>query len=125
MPASYSQDFRRKVIDHVKKGNSCHSASLKFEIASNTVRNWYKRYKIEGNFLSRRVGGKKARVSKEEIESYLKNNPNFILADMRKHFGMSAPGALYWLKKLGYSYKKKTSPMWKQAKTREKDTQKR
>ncbi|MFN8912451.1 MAG: helix-turn-helix domain-containing protein, partial [Alphaproteobacteria bacterium] len=49
MSASYSQDFRRKVIEHVKKGNSCHSASMKFEIASNTVRNWYKRYKLEGN----------------------------------------------------------------------------
>jgi transposase len=125
MPGSYSQDFRRKVIEYVKKGNSCHRASLKFEIASNTVRNWYKRYELEGNYLSRKVGGKKGRVSKEEIESYIRKNPNFILSDMGKHFGMSAPGALYWLKKLGYSYKKKTSPMWKQAKKREKNTQKR
>ncbi|MFN5381911.1 MAG: IS630 transposase-related protein [Alphaproteobacteria bacterium] len=119
MSASYSQDFRRKVIEHVKKGNSCHSASMKFEISSNTVRNWYKRYKLEGNFLPRKVGCKKGRRSKEEVESYVRTNPNFILSDMGKHFGMSGPGALYWLKKLGYSYKKKTSPMWKQAKKRE------
>ena len=25
---------------------------------------------------------------------------------MGAHFGMSAPGALYWLRKLGFSYKK-------------------
>ena len=125
MPASYSQDFRKKVIEYVKKGNSCHKASCKFEIASNTVRNWYKRYELEGNYLSRKVGGKKGRVSKEEVESYVRKNPNFILSDMGKHFGMSAPGALYWLKTLGYSYKKKTSPTWKQAKQREKSTQKR
>lgn len=124
MSASYSQDFRSKVMEYVKKGNSCHRASLKFEIASNTVRNWYKRYKLEGNFLSRKVGGKKARVSKEEIEIYVRKNPNFILSEMGKHFGMSAPGALYWLKKLGYSYKKKSSPMWKQTKGREKHTKK-
>ena len=39
------------------------------------------------------------------------NNPNFILMEMGQHFGMSAPGALYWLRKLGFSYKKKPSPI--------------
>ncbi|MDP4708674.1 MAG: hypothetical protein NWS20_01540 [Rickettsiaceae bacterium] len=31
MPASYSKDFRSKVMSHVNKGNSCNSASIKFE----------------------------------------------------------------------------------------------
>ena len=116
MSASYSQDFRKKVIEYVNKGNSCHSASIKFELASNTVRNWYKRYKSEGNYLPRKVGGKKGRISEQEVALYVNNNPNFILSEMGKHFGMSAPGALYWLRKLGYSYKKKPLPMWKQVK---------
>lgn len=116
MSASYSQDFRKKVIEYVNKGNSCHSASIKFELASNTVRNWHKRYKSEGNYLPRKVGGKKGRISEQEVASYVNNNPNFILSEMGKHFGMSAPGALYWLRKLGYSYKKKPLLMWKQVK---------
>ena len=41
MSASYSQDFRKKVMDYVKRDNSCHKASIKFEIASNKVKNWY------------------------------------------------------------------------------------
>jgi transposase len=106
MPASYSQDFRKKVIEYVNRGNSCHSASIKFEISSNTVMNWYKRYKSEGNYLSRKVGGKKGRISEQDVVTYVNNNPNFILLEMGKHFGMSAPGALYWLRKLGFSYKK-------------------
>lgn len=114
MPASYSQDFRKKVIGYVNRGNSCQSASIKFEIASNTVRNWYKRYKSEGNYLSRKVGGKKGRISEQEVASYVQDNPNFILSEMGKTFGMSAVGALYWLRKLGYSYKKKPLPIWKQ-----------
>ncbi len=125
MSASYSLDFRKKVIEHVNKGNSCHSVSIKFEIASNTVRNWYKRYKLEGNFSPRKVGGKKGRVSHEEVGNYVKNNPNFILSEMGSYFGMSAPGALYWLRKLGYRYKKKPLPMWKQAKKKEQNIQKR
>ena len=86
--------------------------------------NWYKRYKSEGNYLSRKVGGKKGRISEQDVATYVNNNPNFILSEMGKHFGMSAPGALYWLRKLGYSYKKKPSPMWKQVKKSEINTEK-
>ena len=86
--------------------------------------NWYKRYKSEGNYLSRRVGGKKGRISEQAVVTYVKNNPNFILSDMGKHFGMSAPGALYWLRKLGFSYKKKPLPMWKLVKKNEPHTKK-
>lgn len=124
MPASYSKDFRDKVMSYVNKGNSCNSAAVKFEITANTVRNWKMRYKSEGHYSSRKVGGKKARVSPEDIESYIKANPNFILSEMGKYFNMTAPGALYWLKKLGYSYKKKTSPMWKRTKRNEKSLRK-
>ncbi|MDA9163452.1 transposase [Rickettsiaceae bacterium] len=116
MPASYSKDFRSKVMSYVKKGNSCNSASIKFEISANTVRNWDKRYKSEGHYLAKKVGGKKGRVTPKDIASYIETNPNFILSDMGKHFKMSAAGAHYWLKKLGYSYKKKISPTWKLAK---------
>jgi len=113
MPASYSQDFRRKVITYVTRGNSCNSASIKFEIASNTVRNWYKRYKSEGHYLARKVGGKKGRITSQDVVLYVSSNPNFTLLEMGTHYGMSSAGAYYWLKRLGYSYKKKSSPMWK------------
>jgi hypothetical protein len=53
------------------------------------------------------------------LSIYVKNNPNFILLEMGKHFGMSAPGALYWLRKLGFSYKKKPLLMRKQVKKNE------
>jgi hypothetical protein len=43
--------------------------------------NWYKRYKSEGNYLPRKVGGKKGRVSEQDVVTYVKNNPNFILLE--------------------------------------------
>ena len=61
------------------------------------------------NRKTKKVGGKKGRVTPQDIASYVENNPNFILLDMGKHFKMSAAGAHYWLKKLGYSYKKSLS----------------
>ncbi len=79
MPAPYSTDLRKKVMDYVSKGNSRHSASIKFEVASNTARNGYKRYQLEGHYVSRKVGGKKRRIREQEVATYVKNNPDFIL----------------------------------------------
>ena len=124
MPSSYSKDLCKKVMNYVNKGNSCNKAGLKFDISPNTVSNWYKRYKSEGHYLSRKVGGKKGRVKPEEIASYIEKKPDFTLLEMGKHFGMTAAGAHYWLKKLGYSYKKKISPMWRQLKKKESNTPK-
>jgi hypothetical protein len=61
-------------MDYVSKENSCHSASIKFEVASNTARNGYKRYKLEGHDVSRKVGGKKERIREQEVATYVKNN---------------------------------------------------
>ena len=111
-------------MTYVNKGNSCNRASIKFEISANTVRNWYKRYKAEGHYLPKKVGGKKGRVTPQEIASYIKNNPDFILLDMGKYFKMSAAGAHYWLKKLRYSYKKKALPTWRPMRANEQNTKK-
>ena len=103
-------------MSYVNGGGSCNSASIKFEISANTVRNWYKRYKTEGHYLAKKVGGKKGRLTPEEIASYIKANPDFTLLELGKHFKMTAAGAHYWLKKSGYSYKKKPFPIWKPVK---------
>ncbi len=45
-------------------------------------------------------------ISKVEFEAYVRSNPNFTTADMRKYFNISSLGALYYLRKFGFSYKK-------------------
>ncbi|KJV99863.1 transposase family protein, partial [Orientia tsutsugamushi str. Sido] len=42
MPKSYSQDFLEKVIKCINQGKGCNAASVKFDVAANIVRNWYK-----------------------------------------------------------------------------------
>ena len=106
MPSSYSQDFRKKVMVQVKKGKSCNEASLKFDIASNTVRNWYKRYKKEGHYEARIRLGKSSRIDREEFENYVDTNPNLILSQVGEKYGISIRTASYYMKKFGYSYKK-------------------
>lgn len=118
----YSQDLRDKVIEYLELGNSQQSASKIFKLNLSTISRWWLRYKREGNCAPRKRLGRAPRVSLSALKDYIEMNPNFKSADMGKHFGMSSGGAFYWLKKLGYSYKKKTSPMWKQMKKNEKPT---
>ena len=109
-------------MDAVFSGMTCRSAALKFDIAANTVRNWYKRYNSEGNYFEKKRPGKKPKLTIWQIETYIKNHPNFRLKDMGKHFNISAVSAYYNLKKFGFTYKKKPLNTWKQTKKKERNT---
>ncbi|SPR10363.1 IS630 transposase-related protein [Orientia tsutsugamushi] len=106
MPKSYSQDFHEKAMKCVNWEKSCNATSVKFDIAANTVRNWYKRYKSEGHYKERCRLGKKGKIDKIEFEKYVLLNPNVILAQAGKHFKISIRVASYYMKKFSYSYKK-------------------
>jgi transposase len=118
----YSLDLRRKVITQVESGKSQVSVSKSFDINLSTVSRWWLRYKREGNFLAKPRPGARSKISVEELKSYISKDPNSRLEDMSKEFCISIWGIYYWLKKLGYSYKKKPSPLWKQMRKDERST---
>ena len=120
----YSIDLRDKVIAFLKQGKSQRAASEAFGLNLSTVSRWWLRYQREGHYCARIRPGKRPRLSLPEVKKYIESNPNFKSLEMGKHFGMTAAGALYWLKKLGFSYKKKTSPISKPAKKSGKSTKK-
>jgi transposase len=118
----YSKDLRKKVIDYIESGKSQKSAVALFKLNPSTISRWWLRYKTEGHYNPRIRIGKKPKISAGELKSYIEANANFKASELGEHFGMSRVGALYWLKKLGYSYKKKPLPMWKQVKKKEPGT---
>ena len=103
----YSLDLREKVIKYIKDGGSQISASKIFSLNKNTVNNWWLRYCSEGNVNPRSRPGAKPSVASEEFIKYVNDNPNLDAEDIGAHFGISASGARYWLKKVNFSYKKK------------------
>ena len=117
MAASYSQDFREKVIAYVKKGNSYKAAAEKFDISENTSANWYRRYKIEGHYLERIRLGKKGKINRKDFEEYVLSKPNTTLFQIGKHYAISIRTASYYMKKFGFSYKKKPLAMWKRSRS--------
>lgn len=103
---AYSIDLREKVIEFISKGNTQRLATKIFNLNKATVNRWWRRHIEEGHINPRKNLGKKPKVMEEEFKLYITQNSNFTTAEIGKHFGMSAPGALYWLRKLGFSYKK-------------------
>lgn len=117
----YSLDLRKKVIDHILRGNSQQSAVRIFKLSKTTVNIWYLRYKKEGHVEPRPRLGAKPSIDFDNFKKYVSEHPNSTSSDIGKRFGMSEAGARYWLRKLGYSYKKKRLPMWKQVERNEKN----
>lgn len=117
--SQYSLDLRQKVIKFVHAGNTQRSASKVFNLSKGTVNAWCLRYKSEGHCCARKHLGAAPSIEKESFIKYITENPNARSEDIGKEFGISASGARYWLRRVGFSYKKKPSPTWKQSKKSE------
>ncbi|WP_445668542.1 hypothetical protein [Orientia tsutsugamushi] len=77
--------------------------AIVFCLCSNLIVN---DYKSEGYYKKRGRLGKKGKIDKIEFEKYVLLNQNVTLAQAGKHFKISIKVASYYMKKLGYSYKK-------------------
>ena len=51
---------------------------------------WYKRYKETGNYKAITYPGKQAKISNEEFTKYVALHSGATLAQIGKHFGISA-----------------------------------
>lgn len=116
MTSSYSNDLRQRVIDYLDAGNGYKEASEIFKISISAIGRWYRKYKQEGNYFPKKRGGSKRKIDLEKLEKYFKENQNMTLKKTAQEFGVSIFTISHWLKRLGYSYTKKTSAMRKQAK---------
>lgn len=109
----YSLDLREKVIKFLEEGNSQRLASKVFKISKTTVNSWQLRYKRGGSYAFKKRVGSKPSIQIKDFVNYVEDHPNASSLDIGKEFNISASGARYWLRRLGFRYKKKTLPTWK------------
>jgi len=116
MTKSYSNDLRKRVVEFLENGSSYDEATKLFKISVSAIGRWYRKYKQEGNYYAKIRGGSKRKIDLEALEEYVKTNENMILKQAARKFEVSVFTISYWLRRLGYSYKKKTFLTWKQVK---------
>ena len=119
MTKSYSDDLRRRVIEYLDEGSTYEEVSKLFKISASSIGRWYRKYKKEGNYQAKNRGGSKKKIDLEGLEAYVRTNENMTLKQAANKFGVSNFTISYWLRRLGYSYKKKTFPTWRRMKKNE------
>lgn len=124
MTKSYSNDLRERIIEYLDSGRNYEEASNLFKVSVSAIGRWYRRYKEEGTYQAKTRGGSKKKIDLNGLEEYVKANENMTLKAAAKEFNLSSFTISYWLRKLGYSYKKKPLAMWKQMKKRESSIEK-
>jgi transposase len=87
---SYGLELRKRVVEFVLEGNSIQAANKIFKIHYNTISKWLNRYREEGH-LNPKEPYRQApyKVNWEELEKYVKENPDLTQAEYGKHFGVS------------------------------------
>ena len=103
----YSLDLRERVISHIREGNNQKATSDIFKVSKSTVSRWWIRYISEGELAAKKRPGRKGKINKEQLIMYVESNPDKTLADISAVFEVSIWSIHFWLKKLGFSYKKK------------------
>ena len=118
----YSKDLRTKVVNYLEKGGSQKEAAIIFSLHRNTISRWWCRYQKEGVIEARERLGAKRKLDLEKLGLFVENNHDCNLAEIGKHFKITRAWASICLRKIGYSYKKKSLPTWKRAKRKESNT---
>jgi len=95
MTKSYSNDLRKRVVEYLDGGNCYREASQLFKGSISAIGRWYRRYKEVGNYQGKIKGGLKKKIDLNGFAA--------------KKFNVSSFTISYWLRKLGYSYKKRVS----------------
>ena len=110
---AYSQDLRDKVIDKYKEGGMTMTAISKlFGICRETISDWVKRYKKDGDYSSKQgvgCGGAFKFTDKDKILEYLKSNPDANGIELRDAVAPDLPMSTFYdtLARMEITYKKK------------------
>ena len=111
MTYGYSDDLRKSCLScYDKSGKTQKEVAQIFGISERTLSNWI-RLRKQGDY-SCRSNQKNRHCPKLDdslLLSYISENPDAYLYEIGEHFGVTAPGVFYALKRLGVTRKKNYS----------------
>jgi transposase len=108
MANSYSEDLRERVLKYVEVCSDLNEAIKIFNVSKSSIVRWRKRYLELGHCQPKKNLGKKPRIDIVDFEKYVRENPDKTLKQIGEHFEMTDVGALYYMNKINFRYKKKS-----------------
>lgn len=90
-----------------------------FSVSKSAVQRWWKRYTEEAGVSAKPKLGSKSKINSQELEDFVIKNPGKNLKEIGLHFKLGKSAIHRKLQSLGFRYKKKPSPIWRQMKLSE------
>ena len=119
----YSPDFRQKIVELIldKKITST-ELNKTLKISRNTIHLWIKKYKNTGNLERSPGSGKKPKIDDlEKFKKIVDDNPDATQKELGQLYGGASQSAVCKaMKKIGYTYKKRTSAYQERDETKRK-----
>ena len=118
MPKPYSLDLRERVIKALSS-NSQKKVAEMFSISIETVKRWIKVYKQTNSIEPKTpTATRPKKINYEKVKEYIEANPDKTLKEVGDKFNIHLTAVFYIYKRLGITYKKKTSNILKEMKNK-------
>ena len=104
---SYSEDYRRRVIEYRNEGHTLKETGEVFDIAASTICRWNRQLKEEGTLRKRAVKRPFKKIDPEKLVAYIQANPDAYLREIAMEFLCCKSAVSKALKRLKITRKKR------------------
>lgn len=104
---AYSLDFRKRVIEYRKEGNSLRKTSEVFAVAVPTIREWERKLREEHTLDRKPLNRTFRKLDPEKLRKHVEEHPDAYLRERAAYFGVAVSTVADALARLGITYKKK------------------
>jgi transposase len=102
---TYDKTTQAKILAHAQ-ATTISEAAQKFSVSRLSIYRW--RTELEADYVKPERKAFFHKLNPTEVKAYVESNPNQTCAQIGEHFGASDVGVLKCLKKLGFSFKKRS-----------------
>ena len=107
---SYSEDFRKRVMEYLDEGHTWSQAQDAFKISTTALNSWRQKYKETGECKDSALLPRKAKkLDAEKLRAYVKEHPDAYLKEIGEAFGCSDTAVRKAFRRLGITRKKRQS----------------
>lgn len=99
---AYDLDLRLKVIHFIENGGGITKASKIFKVSRATIYRWLERE----NLAPSKIENRQRKINIKELEEDVKNNPDTLLKERARKFGVTPASLCYQFKKMKITRKK-------------------
>ena len=105
---SYSEDFRKRVMEYLEEGHTWAQAQEVFKISTTAINSWRQKYKETGECRDTAPPPRKPKkLDPEELKAYVEEHPDAYLKEIGEAFGCSDTAVRKAFKRLGITRKKR------------------